>query len=349
MCVLHKMKIMLQVEKNDYTQFKLLLGVLCGEIDEKYPEFQRWLNQDIENRKLYIILKGKKQGRLKNSQFDKNQAFENVRYILGLNSQPKKPFYRSVLFNYVASLIFVAILSITGYYAFRIYVNKHTNDFFVSEDKNVVFQTIYVPKGMMFEMLLSDSSKVFLNSDSKLIFPTYFNGKSRQVELLGEAFFDVKKDNTPFIIKTDEMQITVTGTSFNVNAYQDNTVFRTTLVEGSVQITVPNKPGTYTLTSGNNFSLSKNTDEISIKKVNTERYTAWMRGEFVFNNQPLDEIFTTLKRWYDFEIEYEKPAIKTMRFTGSIEKKRPLMYFLNQIQIVTEIKYKNEGEKIILF
>jgi ferric-dicitrate binding protein FerR (iron transport regulator) len=169
------------------------------------------------------------------------------------------------------------------------------------------------------------------------------------VELTGEAYFEVKKGDTPFIVKTPEAQITVTGTSFNVNAYQDSKMFQTTLVEGSVQINMSDKPDTYTLRPGNNFTLSKNSDEISIQKVNTDRYTSWMRGELIFRNQPLDDIFTSLKRWYDFEIEYNSPAIRTMRFSGSVEKKRPLDYFLNQIQTVTEIRYKAEGEKIILY
>jgi ferric-dicitrate binding protein FerR (iron transport regulator) len=338
---------MLQVEKNIYTQYELLLGVLCGEIDEKHPEFQRWINQDIENRNLYQMLKGKKQVQINDLQFNKTQVFDNISYILGLNIQNKKPLYRSIWFNYVASLILVAILGITGYYSYRTIQDRTTDDSILSED--VVFHTIYVPIGGMYELLLSDSTKVFLNSDTKLVFPNYFSGETRQVELTGEAFFEVKKDAMPFVVKTSEMQITVTGTSFNVNAYADNTLINTTLVKGSVYVNVPEKPETYILRSGDNFSLSKQTDEISIQKVDTERITSWMRGELIFRNQPLEEIFATLKKWYDFEIEYNNPAIKTMRFTGSVEKQRPLYYFLNQIQIVTEIKYSNEGVKIILY
>ena len=397
---------MLTIEKNTYTQLELLLDVLCGEKSEKDPEFQCWLDQDVENRKLYCILKSSKRGQIKHSLLNKDQVFDNISYILGLNIQTKKHFYQHIWVKYVVSLIFVAIMSFSGYYTYTKYMHRHSNEFFLSEDlienpfdqdtkkvymvssqgkvfdlseefeirqkdgtvisnksegfvsfqhaeetanNEVESHTIYVPKGDVYELLLSDNTKVFLNADTKFVFPSKFSGATRQVELIGEAYFSVKKDESPFIVKTAEMQITVTGTAFNVNAYQDNTSIHTTLVEGNVQINVPNKPETYTLSSGNNFSINKYSDEISIQKVNTDNYTAWMRGEYVFSNQPLDEILITLKRWYDVEIEYEKPAIKTMRFTGSVEKKRPLNDFLHRIQIVTEINCRNEGDKIILY
>lgn len=215
--------------------------------------------------------------------------------------------------------------------------------------KKVEQHTIYVPKGGEYELLLADGSKVYLNSETRLVFPSHFEGDTRLVELTGEAYFEVKKGAQPFIVKTPDMHIRVLGTSFNVNAYLDNLSANTTLVEGSVQINVPNKPGSYQLTPENNFSIDKSSSEVSIQKVNTEIYTAWVKGEFVFRNQPLGDIFAQLARWYDFEIEYERQNIPGLRFTGSAEKARSLDYLLEQIQSVTDIKYKNEGDKIILY
>ena len=329
------------IKKNNNNQYKLLLKVLCGEIVETDSKFQHWLNQDIENRKLYSTLKGEDRAHIQDVFFDKDQAYRKIKFRLGLNTRKKIPFYRKDWVGYVASMLFVALIGITGIYSLKTLRHENTN--------KIAYQTIYVPKGEVFEMLLSDSTKVFLNSDTKLIFPKQFNAKSRQVELIGEAYFEVKKGDVPFIVNAAGMHITVTGTAFNVNAYQNNILFSTTLVEGSVDISVPSKPEIYSLTSGNNFSFNKNSDEISIQEVETEIFTAWMRGEFIFRNQSLEEIFNTLQRCYDFEIVYEKPAIKNMRFSGSVEKKRPLKYFLNQLQIVTEIKYRNEEEKILLY
>lgn len=215
--------------------------------------------------------------------------------------------------------------------------------------KKVEYHTIHVPKGGEYELLLADGSKVYLNSETQLVFPSRFEGDMREVKLTGEAYFEVKKDSKPFIVQTAEMRIEVLGTSFNVNAYQDNTSVHATLVEGSVQVHVPDNPERFLLKPENNFSIDKSSNEISIQQVNTDLYTSWVKGEFAFRNQPLNEIFTQLQRWYDFEIVYEDPAIQTMCFSGSAEKARPLDYLLDQIQSVTDVKYKSEGGKITLY
>jgi hypothetical protein len=218
-----------------------------------------------------------------------------------------------------------------------------------SVKKKVEYHTIYVPKGGEYELLLSDGSKVYLNSETRLVFPDRFEGNTRLVELTGEAYFEVKKATKPFIVQTNDMRIEVLGTSFNVNTYQNNTSASATLVEGSIQVRVPGNPEPFLIKPENNFSIDKSSNKISIRRVNTDLYTAWVKGEFIFRNQSLNDIFSQLERWYDFTIVYEDPAIQTMRFTGSVEKVRPLDYLLNQIQSVTEIRYKNEGDKIILY
>jgi Fe2+-dicitrate sensor, membrane component len=215
--------------------------------------------------------------------------------------------------------------------------------------KTIEQQTIYVPKAGEYELVLSDGSKVYLNSESQLTFPSYFEGDTRHVELLGEAYFEVKKDEKPFIIQTPDLIIEVLGTSFNVNAYKTNPYVNATLVEGSIRIHLPDNQETFLLNPEHNFQLDKLSDEISVQQVNTDIYTAWVKGEFVFRNQPLTEIFAQLERWYDFRIIYESPDIEKMRFTGSAEKVRPLNYLLDQIQAVTDIQYRPEGDKIILY
>ncbi|WP_298650869.1 FecR domain-containing protein [uncultured Proteiniphilum sp.] len=215
--------------------------------------------------------------------------------------------------------------------------------------KTIEQQTIYVPKAGEYELVLSDGSKVFLNSESQLTFPSYFEGDTRRVELLGEAYFEVKKDVKPFIIQTPDLAIEVLGTSFNINAYKTNPYVNATLVEGSIRVHLPENQETFLLNPQHNFRLDKLSDEISVQQVNTDVYTAWVKGEFVFRNQPLTEIFAQLERWYDFRIIYESSDIGKMRFTGSAEKVRPLNYLLDQIQAVTDIQYRSEGDKIILY
>lgn len=391
---------MLKIEQNNFSQWEILLKVLSEEIPENDPVFQDWLNENKENRKLYLGLKGKR--RNNDVSFDKDKVFNNISDILDLNIRKKVPFYGRKWFTYVASVLVIMSVSISSYFIFtngdtpepieyasskksifepgskkayllsskgetidlsESFELKNEDGTIISNKsegivhfqqtesakKKVELHTIYVPKGGEYELLLADGSKVYLNSESKLIFPNHFEEGTRQVELIGEAYFEVKKDHHPFIVKTADMQIEVLGTSFNVNAYPENASANATLVEGSVKVHIPENPETYMLVPENNFTIQKSTHEISIRKVNTEIYTAWVKGEFMFRNQPLGEILAQLVRWYDFKIEYENPAIKTMRFTGSAEKARSLDYLLNQIQSVTDIKYKNEGDKIILY
>lgn len=210
-------------------------------------------------------------------------------------------------------------------------------------------QTIYVPKGGEYELLLSDGTKVYLNSETELTFSSSFEGDTREVKLSGEAYFKVKKDTKPFIIQTSDLSIEVLGTSFNINAYNTNSSINTTLVEGSIKVHLPEKPEAILLKPENNLSLDKTSHEIVIKEVDTSIYTAWVKGEFVFRNQPLKDIFSQLERWYDFTISYEDHTIENMRFTGSAEKTRSLTYLLDKIKAVTDIKYKSEGDKIILY
>lgn len=386
---------MLKIQKNNIDKWELLLKVLSEEMPEDDMQFQRWLNEDTENEKLFRSLK---EGEHNEELFDKDLVFNYISNKLCLNTERRTSFYQKKWFKYAVSSVAVIALCIAGGYftfhentisekteknifdpgskkAYLLSVKGEKIDLSESfevkkEDGTVISnnsqgivsfqrttpvrktieqQTIYVPKSGEYELILSDGSKVFLNSESQLTFPSYFEGDIRYVELLGEAYFEVKKDGKPFIVKTPDLAIEVLGTSFNVNAYKTNPYVNATLVEGSIQIHLPETQKTFLLKPEHNFRLDKLSDEIFVQQVNTDIYTAWVKGEFVFRNQPLTEIFAQLERWYDFRIIYENPEIGKMRFTGSAEKVRPLNFLLEQIEAVTDIHYRPEGDKIILY
>jgi ferric-dicitrate binding protein FerR (iron transport regulator) len=390
----------LKIGKNNFYRWRVLLQVLNKELPEDDPAFQRWLREDVENMKLYQVLKGDiKEG---NITFDRDKVFSNLSEILGFKIHKKAPLYKKMWFPYIASFLVLLSAGLSGYWvlkninssgqlsevgtllnstdqrakkafllssqkeaidlseAFEIkkkdgMVISNTSEGVIrfeqskSDKKRIEYHTLDILKGGEYELLLSDSSKVYLNSETQLIFPNYFEEDIRQVELIGEAYFEVKKSSKPFVVKTKDMQIRVLGTSFNVNAYQGVESVSTTLVEGSIEVNIATNSETFLLKPEYNFSVNKSSNEISIEKVNTDMYTAWIKGELVFRNQPLIDIFSALARWYDFTVVFEDPAIKTMRFTGSAMKERSLDYLLNQIQSVTDIKYRNEGSKIILY
>ena len=386
----------MKIQKNSIDKWELLLKVLSEEIPEDDRDFQHWLQEDTENRKLYRSLKESGQN---DTLFDKDKVFNNISGKLCLNTERKAPLHQKKWFKYAVSSIAVITLCIAGgYFTFHenttppekteknifdpgskkayllsmkgekidlsqsFEVKKEDGTIISNNNQGVISfqkttpakktieqQTIYVPKSGEYELVLSDGSKVFLNSESQLTFPSYFEGDTRHVKLLGEAYFEVKKDRKPFIIQTAYLTIEVLGTSFNINAYKTNPYVNATLVEGCIRIHLSENQETFLLKPEHNFRLDKLSDEISVQQVNTDVYTAWVKGEFVFRNQPLTEIFTQLERWYDFRIIYKSPDIGNMRFTGSAEKGRPLNYLLNQIQSVTDVKCIINNDEIILY
>lgn len=217
-----------------------------------------------------------------------------------------------------------------------------------AKKRKAVEQTLSVPKGGEYNLVMADGTKVYLNSETKLCFPDVFENEERRVKLEGEAFFEVAKTGTPFIVETGGMAVQVLGTTFNINTYEGAPV-RTTLVEGSVRVLLGKTGETYLLKPSDQLSFDRQSNDVSIAQVNTNLYTSWVNGEFIFRNQTLEDLFNQLSRWYNFNIEYKRPSIKSARFTGSAEKKRELDYLLNQIQQVTDIRYKKEGDTITLY
>ncbi len=214
--------------------------------------------------------------------------------------------------------------------------------------KKIENHTISIPLGGEYELKLSDGTQAYLNSGSRLTYPSYFEGKERHIKLEGEAFFDVTHTGQSFIVETENIELRVLGTSFNISSYGDDTEIATTLVSGSVEVKTKFNNESYLITPGHQLKFNKDSKEVSQAKVNTDIYTAWVKGEFIFRNQSMNDILTKLSRWYDFSIDYSDPNIKKLRFTGSAEKKRPIGYLLNQIEKVTDLKFITNGKVIIV-
>jgi ferric-dicitrate binding protein FerR (iron transport regulator) len=219
----------------------------------------------------------------------------------------------------------------------------------VNESKRIEYHTLEVPNGGEYELKLSDGTRIYLNSGSRITYPSSFAGNERKVELTGEAYFDVAKNIRPFIVHTHTMDVKVLGTSFNICAYEEDSHINTTLVSGKVEVRTLHDASVYNLTPGYDLNYRKETGNVSLQKVDTNLYTAWTRGEFIFSNQNLEDILTQLSRWYDFRVEYTDQSIRKLRFTGSAEKKRPINYLLKQIERVTNIKFKEDGKKITIY
>lgn len=205
---------------------------------------------------------------------------------------------------------------------------------------------LIVPRGGEYQIVLADGTRVWLNSATKLIFPQNFTGKERRVMLSGEAFFDVARDeNKPFIVETSRMDVKVLGTRFNVNAYTDNEVVSTTLVDGSVEVASgTQKP--ITLVPGE--QAYGEAGELEKREVNIRLYTSWIDGRFMFNNVELEEIAKQISRWYDVEIFFTNENVKRTRFTGGMVKFKPLDDLIRMIESTSPVRFSVKGKTIVI-
>jgi hypothetical protein len=189
--------------------------------------------------------------------------------------------------------------------------------------------TVITPKGGQFEVQLPDGTRVWLNAASSLTYPVHFSGGRRAVWLTGEGYFEVAKDKTrPFDVSTGNQHVQVLGTHFNVNAYPDEDVQKTTLLEGSVKVVsktnaIVIKPGEQAVNNGSN---------LHIRRLNAEDAVAWKNGLFHFDHTELHELMRELSRWYDVEIVYEGQS-RNRLFSGTIDK----TYSLSEVLKVLEL------------
>ena len=205
---------------------------------------------------------------------------------------------------------------------------------------------LVIPKGKTYELKLSDGTHVWLNSDSELIYPTNFTGNTREVILRGEAFFDVAKDaSKPFIVENNQMKIKVLGTSFNVSGYVSERLQNVTLVNGSVQVQIDNDSA-FRISPSEKFLYDKEKQTTSIQVVNTDLYTAWTEGKYIFKDTRLEDILSKLQRWYDFEIIYLQEELKNRRFSIVINREDNLKDVLEVISFTSNVKLVQENNII---
>ncbi|WP_114936900.1 FecR family protein [Mucilaginibacter endophyticus] len=207
--------------------------------------------------------------------------------------------------------------------------------------------TITTPRGGQYQVILADGTKVQLNAASSIRFPEFFNGTNREVELTGEAYFEVAKDKAhPFIVKANGTQVQVFGTHFNINAYNDNQEITTTLLEGSVKMS--KGQAAVMLLPGQQGSVNQNGSSIKVQKADVEANMAWINGFFVFHDQSIVNIMKQVSRWYNVDIEYQDAQVQENEFGGTISKYKDIKELLDNIKLTGSIHYKIEGRRVII-
>lgn len=213
----------------------------------------------------------------------------------------------------------------------------------ISDAQTTKFNRLEVPKGGEYELMLADGTKVWLNSDSELEFPLAFRGNKRLVRLKGEAYFEVRhNESKPFEVELQGMEVVVLGTSFNIYAYDDRV--NTTLVKGSVEIHAGG--GNYMLVPGEQASLCEG--KVKIEKVDVTEQIGWKEGKFIFRSKRLEEVMATLARWYNLEIVYQNPEVKDLHFTGNIPRHATITELLKFIERTHLVHFVIQGRKVFV-
>ena len=216
--------------------------------------------------------------------------------------------------------------------------------------QQIKYNTLIVGRGEEYELALADGTHVWLNSESVLKYPANFTGNKREVELKGEAYFEVAHNaQKPFFVNTAEMNVAVLGTSFNVSAYTDDETVHATLVEGSVKI--HNKMGNVDekiLIPNQQFIYSKTNHQAQIKTVNARFYSAWKDGAFTFVDEPLPSIMKKLERWYNIRVFFQGQKVQNLRFSGKLKRFNSCNEVLDVISKTTHIDYEIQGDRNVI-
>lgn len=220
----------------------------------------------------------------------------------------------------------------------------------VTENDEAFYNTISTPRGGQYQVTLADGTKVWLNAASSIRFPVVFTGTERKVEMTGEAYFEVFKNKAnPFKVKAAGSEVAVLGTYFNVNAYTDESAIRTTLLEGSVKVSVPGitKTGAEKyLTPGQQSAVLVNGMIDVLNDADTEEAVAWKNGRFQFHSADLKSILRQIARWYDVEVVYNGNV--NLHFTGQLTRNGNVSKVFEKLALTGEVQFAIEGKKIIV-
>lgn len=209
----------------------------------------------------------------------------------------------------------------------------------------VRMQEIFVPKGQVNQVFLADGTRIWINSETKLITPSVFAANERVVKLNGEAFFEVAKDKKrPFKVEVNGQQVEVLGTTFNVRAYDNSDKIETTLETGQIQLHIGKQ--TTLLKPGEQSLFDKTSKQLIISKVDPGTFSSWKDGRYEFQNEDLIEVFKVIERWYDVKITADEAYFKGMHFSGVIKRNKDAEHFFELLNLSVPIRYEINSDKI---
>lgn len=216
-----------------------------------------------------------------------------------------------------------------------------------AQESKLIYNKVETPRGGEYALLLSDGTKVHLNAMTSLRFPVTFDNGPREVELEGEAYFEVSKTGQPFIVSTHGMQVEVLGTTFNISAYPREE-YQTTLVNGSVKVNTETGKSCI-LKPSQQATVSPGNNSIQVRMVDAEFYTSWVKGKIHFKDQRLEDIMKILSRWYDMDVIYANEKIKDIRFGCNVDRYSEITPFVRLLEETGKVHVKINGKTITFY
>lgn len=215
----------------------------------------------------------------------------------------------------------------------------------------IAYNTITTPRGGQYSVILPDGSKVLLNAASSLTYPIHFADHERRVSMTGEAYFEIEKwkgskgnKSVPFIVESEQQQVEVLGTKFNINAYKEEKAVETALVEGSVRVTSAISGKAVTLAPGQRSILR---EDITMQSADIHKQLAWTTGKFVFKEESLGNVLRQISRWYDLDIECP-PQLESRQLTGIVSRSTPIDALVKTIESISKVKITNKERRLIV-
>lgn len=301
--------------------------------------FYRWLTDDKNEKEKDEALQelysqAKKKGNIPNLEKSLEQWRQNNNITLASSQAKfnKRSFLR--LWQSAAAILLIVSISL-GYMYYN--VGKAEPD--------LVQQ--FIPATQKKSFFLPDGTQVLMNSKSTLLYPKQFTGENRNVYLIGEANFKVKPNKKkPFIVKTDDFQITALGTEFNVSAFAEDKNVCATLITGSVMVEYNNLTKQVILQPTQQLVYNKENHQVALNYPDIEDVTAWQRGELVFRQKTIVEIITMLERKYNYEFIYNLHSLKNDRYSFRFKDMAPLSEVMDVVvDVVGDLNFKIQNDK----
>lgn len=290
-----------------------------------------WLNDNPENRKLLFNEKD-----LYDASQLGSKALDEIEIQQWIKLQDQISKRKSKTFKLIEILKIAAIVLITlgaGWIGHYLYSS------IAFSNKQVEIKHIEATKGQIKEIFLADGTHVWLNSDSKLSFPSQFTANNRQVDVHGEAFFEVTaNEKKPFLVNTKNHTVKVVGTQFNICEYPKSKIIEVTLVEGKVKIISGNI--IKDLFPGQQSSFNTKTSIVKISEKDLEIYSSWKEGRYEFSNERIGKVFQIIERWWDVKINCQDDSLGNERISGVLKRHKPVDTIFELIDKLIPIEYK---------